>query len=150
MTTESRHNRWLLAAGIGSALVAVLHVIIIFVGPTAYRYFGAGSMAPLAERGSFLPAIVTGAFAGVFALWSLYAFSGAQALPRLPFLRPVLFIIGGIYTLRGVAVALDLYFLCVGRQPAPHLTAFSAGSLLIGLCYLFGARKAPVASPSPK
>ena len=150
MTTESQHTQWLLAAGIGSALVAVLHVAIIFIGPSAYRYFGAGSMAPLAEQGSYLPAIITGVFAGVFALWSVYAFSGAQAIPRLPFLRPVLFIIGGIYTLRGVAVAMDLYFLLGRRHPAPHMTAFSASSLIIGLCYLFGARKAPVASTSLK
>ena len=144
LTPEVPRNRWLLAAGVGSMLVAVLHVVIIFVGPSAYRYFGAGSMAPLAERGSYIPALLTGAFAGVFALWGLYAFSGAKLILHLPFLRPVLFIIGGVYTLRGLLIVIDLYYLFAGKHPAPHMATFSVGSLLIGLCYLLGSRQSGV------
>ena len=141
MATNSPGVRWLLAAGIGSMLVGVLHIEIIFAGASAYRYFGAGSMVPLLERGSYLPALITSVFACVFVLWGLYAFSGAKIIRPLPLLRPALYVIGGIYTLRGVAVGLDLYFLLIGKHAAPHKTAFSAVSLILGLCYLIGVWK---------
>lgn len=48
------------AAGVLSASVALLHLVVIFVGAPAYRYFGAGAeMARLDERGSPMPAVVS-------------------------------------------------------------------------------------------
>ena len=66
---------WLLAAGIGSLSVAVLHVVIIFIGAEAYRYFGAGEeMATGAEQGSTIPELITIGIVFVFIVFGLYAF----------------------------------------------------------------------------
>jgi hypothetical protein len=62
-------------AGVSSACVAALHVVIIFVGAPAYRYFGAGEpMARLSEQGSTTPALVTAGLTVVFGVWAAYAF----------------------------------------------------------------------------
>jgi hypothetical protein len=43
--------------GIGNVMIGLLHVVIAFKGPWAYRYFGAGEdMAQAAEQGSLAPA----------------------------------------------------------------------------------------------
>lgn len=130
---------WLLAAGTGSALVALLHAAIIAVGPAAYRYFGAGNLAPLAEQGSWTPALVTAGLVCIFGLWALYAFSGAGWVRRLPWLKPVLFVVGAIYALRGLVLFADLYFVVRGVHPEPRMTFFSLVSLLLGSAYLAGA-----------
>ena len=103
--TRRNHNPWLLAAGTLSAAASVLHIATIIGGPDWYRFFGAGEeMARAAERGSFMPALVTVAIAGMLALWSLYAFSAASLVRRLPFLRTAIVLITVMYMLRGLAV----------------------------------------------
>ena len=138
-----RREPLLLAAGALSALVAALHVAIIFAGAPAYRYFGAGErMARLAERGSSEPALVTTVLAFVFAVWGAYAFSGAGLIPRLPRLRTALLLIGLIYAGRGLAVLPQAYFwISAGSVPLRHVL-FSAASLAIGLAYLIGTYRA--------
>lgn len=131
-------NVWLILAGLGSALVALLHFVIIFLGAPAYRFFGAANLAPLAERGSPMPALITGFLVLLFAAWALYAFSGAGLGPRLPLLRLGLGLIAAIYTLRGLMLFPELYVLAAGKLAAPRMAAFSAVSLLIGLCYIIG------------
>jgi hypothetical protein len=132
-------------AGSGSALVALLHAVIIAVGAPGYRYFGAGEeMARLDESGSLVPALVTAALTAVFAIWAAYAFAGAKLLRPLPLLRTGLVTIGTIYALRGLAVLPEAYWLASGRTP-PVLArqlVFSAVSLAIGLAYLTGTRRA--------
>ncbi len=97
---------WLVAAGILSAVAAVLHVAIIFGGPNWYRFFGAGEgMARMAERGSPTPVIITLGIAAILSIWAAYAFSGAGVAPRLPWLRTGLIVITVIYLLRGLVLA---------------------------------------------
>jgi hypothetical protein len=105
------------------------------------RYMGAADLAPLAERGSLVPPLLTGGLVIVFALWALYAFSGAGLARRLPLLRAGLVIIGSIYTLRGLAVFIELTYWFLGKLPNPRMAAFSAVSLSIGIFYLAGVRK---------
>jgi len=132
-------------AGILSGLVALLHLAVIFVGASAYRYFGAGEeMAQLAQRGSPLPALITGAIVAVFAVWALYGFSGAGWIRRLPLLRIGLLTIGVVYTLRGLALGPELVWHFSGGAalvPA-RLPVFSAVSLLTGVLYLWGTLRA--------
>lgn len=128
----------LFLAGAGSILIALLHVVIILVGPDGYRYFGAGQLAPLAERGSLVPALLTAVIAAVFAVWGAYALSGARFLPRLPLLRTGLLAIGSIYTLRGLAIIPESVQLARGHLQAPRMAVFSAAALLLGLLYLIG------------
>lgn len=130
-------------AGVLSALVALLHVAIVLVGPRAYRYFGAGErMAQLAEKGFPGPALLTLALTMVFAMWSAYAFSGAGLLRRLPLLRPALVAIGSIYTVRGLILGPQLIWFFTGDRDAVPLRhiVFSAVSLVTGLAYLIGAK----------
>jgi hypothetical protein len=127
-------------AGWLSAAVAALHVVIIFLGAPAYRYFGAGEdMARQAEAGSAMPAVLTLALATIFAAFALYAFAGAGRLRRPPLLRTGLVAIAAIYTLRGLALIPELVQLARGSAAVlPRQLVFSAVSLTIGLLYLAG------------
>ncbi len=126
--------------GILSFVVALLHLVIIFVGAPAYRYFGAGEdMATAAESGSAFPALITLVLVAVFTIWGLYAFSGAGVIRRLPLLTIALLLIGAIYTLRGVFVFQQIFQIATSSvQVAPREVVFSLVSLVIGLAYLVG------------
>ncbi len=120
--------------------VAALHVGIAFFGAPAYRYFGAGKdMASWAEQGSPLPAIITLGLAVLFAVFGLYAFSAAEAMPKLPFFGPVVLAIGGIYVVRG-GLGVPAAFLMPNDSTAPltFTVAFSLVALAIGVLYLLG------------
>ena len=100
-----RENWWLICGGALSAAAAVLHLAVMAGGPDWYRFFGAGErMARMAERGLLYPTVVTSAIALILGIWSLYAFSGAGLLPRLPLVRTALVVITAIYLLRGLAL----------------------------------------------
>jgi hypothetical protein len=133
-------KKWLKLGGVLSFAVALLHVIIIIVGPSAYRYFGAGEdMAKGAESGSAFPALLTLTLVGIFTIWGFYGFSGANVVRRLPFLKTVLLLIGAVYTLRGVAVFQELLQIATSSmEVAPRKVVFSLVSLVIGLTYLLG------------
>ncbi len=140
---EPRHTSLLAVGGALSSAVALLHFVIIFVGAPAYRYFGAGErMARQAERGAIFPAVITLALTLIFALWAAYAFSGAGFIPRLPLLRTALVTIGFVYTLRGLALIPQVWFLVQsGGDILPRHLFFSAVFLLIGLAYLLGTQQ---------
>lgn len=132
-------TRLLTFAGAASLGIALLHVIAVPVGPPAYRFFGAGeALARLAEQGSSKPALLTLAIAAAFALFGVYALSGAALLPRLPLLRTILLGIGLIYALRGLALPQQLLALWASRPLPPRFAVFSAAALVVGLAYLAG------------
>lgn len=90
---------------------ALLHLGIIIGGADWYRFFGAGEpMAVMSEQGLWYPAIVTACIAAVLFIWSLYAFSGAGSIRRLPLLKTALLIIGLIFLLRGLLAVPLLFF----------------------------------------
>jgi hypothetical protein len=130
---------YLVLGGMASLGIAALHVIIVIIGPPGYRFFGAAELAPLAEQGSPVPALVTLGIAVMFAIWSACAFSGAGVIRRLPLLRAGLIGIGGVYALRGLFLLPELVLLIQGTLDPPREAIFSAGSLAIGLLYLIGA-----------
>ena len=132
-------NQWLKTGGILSFAVALLHVVIILVGASAYRWFGAGEeMATAAESGSAFPAVLTLFLAVGFAIFGLYALSGASVIRQLPLLTIALILIGTIYTVRGVAVFHQLFQMSTSAGVASREIAFSSISLVIGLAYLSG------------
>jgi hypothetical protein len=136
-------RNWLIAGGISSIAVAVLHIGAIFVGAPAYRYFGAGEeMAQMSEAGSPIPALVTFAIVVVFFTWGLYAFSALGWIRRLPLLRLGLIVISAVYTLRGLGLIPQLIWKL--RYPvsiASQGIVFSLVSLLIGVFYIIGTWK---------
>ncbi|MFC6981197.1 hypothetical protein [Microbulbifer taiwanensis] len=126
-------------------LASVTHIAIIFGGADWYRFFGAGEeMALMQESGSYYPAVLTGFIALVLAIWSLYAFSGAGLMRRLPFIKPALATIAVILLARGflgIPVVLfsdNPYFAELGSNLA-FIIVSSIICLAIGLCYGFGA-----------
>lgn len=97
-------NGFLIAAALLSALAALLHIAILFFGPSWYRFFGAGTrMVRLAEAGSWYPTVITLGITAMLSMWALYALSAAGITPHLPFEKPVLSLITSAYLLRGIA-----------------------------------------------
>ena len=136
----SRHNPWLVAGGVLSAIASALHLACIAGGPAWYRFFGAGeAMARAAERGEAYPALVTFAIAVILAIWAAYAFAGAGLIRRLPLMRTALVAITVIYLLRGAALIPALTVPGMGG-------AFNIWSSVIvlgyGLAYLVGTWRA--------
>jgi hypothetical protein len=131
-------NPFLVSGAVLSAVAALLHVGCIIFGASWYRFFGAGErMAQLATAGSWRPTLITSGIVLVLATWSLYAFSGAGVVPRLPLVRTALFLITGIYLLRGVAGI----FVAASSGSAFWWWS-SAICLTIGLIHLIGVRQA--------
>ncbi len=129
-------------AGCFSLVIAIAHFVMIFVGAKAYEYFDAGKeMVEMALAGSPFPGIITGALTLGFVVFALYGFSGAEKMRELPALQLVLWAIGGIYTLRGLGLVVQLFMVLRG-QTGEHLASkdlvFSCVSLVIGILYLFG------------
>ncbi|HEY0599972.1 hypothetical protein [Brevundimonas sp.] len=103
-------NPWLVMAGALNAAASVAHLAIIAGGPRWYEFFGAGPrMVSLAEQGSPKATLITLAIAGVLAVWSAYALSGAGLIPRLPLLKLALAAISAVYLLRAVGYIPALY-----------------------------------------
>lgn len=96
-------NKALIIAAVLSALGGIIHLGIIIGGPDWYRFFGAGEeMAQMAEKGLAYPAIATGSIALILFVWSIYAFSGAGIIKRLPLLKTGLVLIASILMIRAL------------------------------------------------
>lgn len=138
MQIQGRH--WLILGGIFSIAIAILHIAIILGGAPAYKYFGAGEeMAQMASSGSLLPALITLFIAVIFAVWGLYAFSGAEVIRRLPLLQIGLVVIASIYTLRGIGIIPQVAWMINSpKSVPPQDIIFSLVSLLAGILYFAG------------
>ncbi len=147
-------GRFLLTVGAWlNFAIALAHLAIVVAGPPAYLYTGRADLAQLAQTGSPLPALLTLVLAAAFLVCGLYGLSGAGRLPRLPLLRLGLLAIGGVYTLRGLIVILDVLSLVRGAGYPLRQTVFSAVALAVGLLYLLGASRrwrALGARPAPR
>jgi hypothetical protein len=132
-------NNWLFAAGVVSAGAAALHLGCVVGGPSWYRFLGAGQpLVRLAERGSPIPNIYAVGIAAVLLGWAIYAFSGSGALPRLPFLRPVLVAICAIYLLRAAALPVMLVYATGPGRSASFVVWSSIIVLLFGVIHTIG------------
>lgn len=133
-------NIFLLVAGTLSAIAAILHLGCIYFGAAWYRFFGAGEkMAQLAEQGYIQPTLFTFGIFIVLATWSLYAFSAAGLILKLPLVRLALILITTIYLVRGIAG----FFLInspMGRSSEFWLWS-SAICLTFGVIHLIGLKQ---------
>ncbi|MBL4796055.1 MAG: hypothetical protein JKY50_01435 [Oleispira sp.] len=130
-------NVMLIIAGTLSAMAAALHIACIYFGAPWYRLLGAGEhMAKQAEQGSSIPTIITSGITLMLFIWSLYAFSAAGLITKLPLMRLALIVITSIYLVRGVA---GFFFIAnpIGRSPEFWLWS-SAISLSLGTIHLIG------------
>lgn len=129
------------AAGFISFLLALFQAVISF-SPSWSLYFG----APPELTDNPLMLIISGMIVSVvFIIFGLYGLSGSGDIRPLPFLRPILIIIGGIYTLRGMLIILQLLIILniinLDEDVTPQLIISSIVSLLIGIIYLAGTIK---------
>jgi hypothetical protein len=116
--------------------------VIIVIGSSAYRYFGAGEdMAIMDESGSLTPALITGLITIVFCLFGLYGLSAANKFRRLPFLKIVLIVIAAIFILRGLGLFGDLYMMQATSTHPPQMIYFSIVALITGAFYAIGTAK---------
>ena len=133
-------NVMLILAGTMSLIAAALHLGCIYFGASWYRLFGAGEhMALMAEQGSIKPTLITLSITLVLMTWSLYAFSAAGSIIKLPFIRVILMLITAIYIFRGVA---GYFFMNnpLGRTPEFWIWSSSI-CLIIGLVHLIGLKQ---------
>lgn len=134
-------NIMLIFAGTMSLIAAAIHLGCIYFGASWYRLFGAGEqMALMAEQGSIKPTLITLGITFVLMTWSLYAFSAAGVVFKLPFIRVILTMITTIYIFRGVA---GYFFINnpLGRTPEFWIWSSSI-CLVIGLVHLIGLKQA--------
>lgn len=133
-------NYYLISAGSLSAVAALLHLGCIYFGAPWYRFFGAGEqMAVMAEKGLLQPTIITLVIFSVLSVWSLYAFSAAGVIVRLPLVRLALIAITSVYLLRGVV---GFYFVAHPIGRSPEFWIWSSGiCLFIGLLHLVGLKQ---------
>ncbi|WP_394147475.1 hypothetical protein [Shewanella atlantica] len=126
-------------AGSMTAIASFLHVLIIFGGADWYRFFGAGEgMARLSEQGELYPTIVTSGIVFVLAIWSIYAFSGAGIITRLPFTKTVLSLVSLVFLARGfLAIPLVLNSDSLYMQELAEKMTFMVTTSLV--CIILGA-----------
>ena len=135
-----KQNRFLIAASALSFIASLLHVACIFGGPDWYRFFGAGEqMALMAEQGSSHPTIVTLGIFSILSIWSLYAFSAAGLIFKLPLIRLALILITSIYIIRGL-VGFAFIYMPIGRSPEFWLWS-SIICLTSGMFHAVGLKK---------
>jgi hypothetical protein len=141
---------WLLAAAWMSIAASLLHIACIFGGPDWYRFFGAGEgLARAAERGSPVPAIMTGVIATILAGWAAYAFSAIGSVVRLPLIRTALIAIAAVLLARSA-----LGFVPSAWEPENRTFAFmfwtSFVCFIMGICFAVGTWRAwPILSLKP-
>ena len=138
--TESRISVSLLvAAGVSSFAIALVHLVIMLMGAPGYRFFGAPGLAVQVERGSWVPAVLCVAVAALLCVWGLYALAGAGRIGPLPLLRTGILVIGTLYLLRGLLGVPQLVWLLQGRAAGPaRYLLFSLVSGVTGVLYLGG------------
>ncbi|HLF89702.1 MAG TPA: hypothetical protein VI451_12190 [Anaerolineales bacterium] len=134
---KSKH--FLIAGGMISTLISIMHVLLV-LKPALFVYISAGQesmLAQLAVQGSSPTTIATIALALIFAVWAIYAFSGAGLIRPLPLLRAALILISVIYLFRALAIFTEINMVMNQGYPF-RFVVFSAISLIAGLFYLFG------------
>jgi hypothetical protein len=118
-------------------LIAVGHLVGLFWADKMFEVTGIGKeMTELAQTHSTLPYLLTISVSVVFFIFGLYGLSAANKFRQLPFLKPVVFTIAGIYLLRGIG---ELIF-DLERQQANQFweITYSLIAVFIGLFFLIG------------
>lgn len=121
-------------------LIAVAHIIGLFWADKMFEITGISKeMNELAQKDSSLPFLLTIFVSIVFFIFGLYGLSADNKFRQLPFLKPVIFAIAGIYLLRGIG---ELIFDLEKQQTDEYLEIiYSLIAVFIGLLFLIGGLK---------
>ncbi|WP_108808647.1 hypothetical protein [Aquimarina spinulae] len=115
--------------------IAITHLIALFWIEKVFRVFGIDEkMAELSQIHFSIPYVATLLVTTVFFVFGLYGLSAGNTFKKLPFLKIGVFLIAGIYLLRGIS---ELFFSMLnGFFPTMGILA-----TLIGFLYFFGGLK---------
>jgi uncharacterized membrane protein len=118
-------------------LIAIAHVLGLFWAEKMFEVTGIGNeMNRLAQTHSSLPYLLTIFVAVVFFVFGLYGLSAGNTFRKLPFLKPMIFLIAGVYLLRGIG---ELVFDLEKQQTGQFLEiTYSLIAIFIGLFFLIG------------
>ena len=120
-------------------IIAVGHLVGLIWAEQMFEVTGIGKeMAELGQVHLLLPYLLTIFVAMVFFIFGLYGLSAANKFRELPFLKTVIFLIAGIYLLRGLGELVVDYI--HGRNSTVE-TIYSLVALSVGLLFLFGGLK---------
>ena len=121
-------------------IIAIAHLLGLVWADIMFEVTGIGKeMTELAQYHSSLPYLLTIFVSVVFLIFGLYGLSADNKFRRLPFLKPIIFTMAGIYLLRGIGeLILDL-----GKQQANQFLEiiYSLIAVFIGLLFLIGGLK---------
>ena len=130
----------LVFAGIVNFGIAVLQIIIPVTGPRGYIYFGTTEFLGMESKSHIFPDLTSWVLVVIFVVFGLYCLSSAQLIRPLPFSTPIVWLIGGIYTLRGMVFFLLLFGLYPDTEYFIQLFASSIIALVIGIFILRGMK----------
>jgi len=117
-------------------LISVAHIIGLIWADEMFAITGIGEeMAALAQTHSSLPYLLTVFVAIVFFIFGLYGLSADNKFRELPFTKPSVFLIAGIYFLRGFGELVSDKML--GTNSTSE-TVYSVVAIAIGFLYLVG------------
>jgi len=118
-------------------LIAIGHIVGLFWADKMFEVTGIGKeMTELAQTHFSLPYLLTIFVSIVFFVFGLYGLSADKKFRRLPLLKPVIFLIAGIYLLRGIG---ELIFDLEKQQANQFLEIiYSLIAVFIGLLFLIG------------
>lgn len=133
-------NIMLKLGGYINIIIAIAHIVGLFWADKMFEATGVGSeMTELAQNHSSIPYLLTIFVSSVFFIFGLYGLSASNKFRKLPFLKPGIFLIAGIYLLRGIG---ELVF-DIEKQQANQFweIIYSLIAVFIGLLFLIGGLK---------
>lgn len=121
-------------------IIAIAYLLGLVWADIMFEVTGIGKeMTELAQYHSSLPYLLTIFVSVVFLIFGLYGLSADNKFRRLPFLKPIIFTIAGIYLLRGIG---ELIFDLKKQQADQFLEiTYSLVAVFIGLLFLLGGLK---------
>ncbi len=118
-------------------VISIAHIVGLFWADQMFEVTGIGNeMTKLAQTHASLPYLLTIFVSVVFFIFGLYGLSADNKFRKLPFFKPVVFVIAGIYLLRGIG---ELIFDLEKQQANQFMEiVYSLIAIFIGLLYLIG------------
>jgi len=125
----------LISAGIIALLAAIWHLLCIFGGPSWFAFARAPqAIIDSAHQGTLLAPIGTIIVASLMFSCSIFAFSAAGIIAKVPLLKPALMTIATLCTLRAlVALPMIVTTLDVWEMVASTVWFY------VGLCFIIGS-----------
>jgi hypothetical protein len=117
-------------------LISIGHLIGLFWANKMFELTGiASEMIAFAKTHEYLPYFFTVFVAIVFFVFGIYGLSAANKYAELPFTKMIIFLIAGIYLIRGFAALLADF---MSGTDSMLETIYSLVALFIGLLFLVG------------